>query len=170
MGPGLANPWPITPTVVPEAGEALRTPPRGASTVSNFPAQTLRFGRHLLFGRLAEVGFVQRGAAICKSQREIRRRIGYASLLPSRRSYRVAPRGEDSLLTHARDGMGCQAGPATTVHLGIRTDPLRSRTVGFPTSLLRAVTSWGKSWGGVGLRAQLIPRPPPRLLSPQGYK
>ena len=32
-----------------------------------------------------------------------------------RGSYRVAPRGENSLLAHARDGMGRQAGPTTTV-------------------------------------------------------
>ena len=66
------------------------------------------------------------------------------------RSYRVVPRGEDSLPTHVRDGTGRQAGPATTAPRHANGSVVAVRTVGFPTSLLHAVTSWGKSWGAWG--------------------
>ena len=86
------------------------------------------------------------------------------------RSCRAVPRGKDSLPTHTRDGTGHQGGPTTTVPRHMNGSVVAVRTAEFPTSLLRAVTSWGKSWGGVGSCAQLIPHPPHRLLSPQGYK
>ena len=85
------------------------------------------------------------------------------------RSYRAVPRGEDSLPTHARDGTGRQAGPATTAPR--HTNGSVAAVDGWFSHVVTARSNFvGKSWGGVGHRAQLIPRPPPRLLSPQGYK
>ena len=62
-----------------------------------------------------------------------RRHVGRTVCLPTRAMGRAVRRGPP---------LPC---------LGIRTDPLRPRTVGIPTLLLRTVTSWGKSWGGMGI-------------------
>ena len=173
MGLGLAYPWPITPTVVPEAGEAPRVTRWGASTVSFFRWWNLGFVYRLPLGRLSVVGFVE-GLSCSMGSSKVVAGDQAACLIRFPAAAHHGPiawrhAGSTVCPPMRATGRAVRRGPPLP-RLGIRTDPLRPWTVGFPTSLLHAVTSWGKSWGGVGHCAQLIPRPPPGLLSRQGYK